>query len=92
MTEGIETAQSTGVLTLILRNYCEDNELPHESADELQLQLLEQIEELRLHAQWLQRFIARWDAVQAEEDIAQCKRTGHRDTGRGVCADCGEFI
>jgi hypothetical protein len=21
-----------------------------------------------------------------------CKRNGHRDTGRGVCADCGEFI
>ena len=92
MTIGIETAQSTGVLTLILRNYCEAHNLPHESADELQLQLLEQIEELRGHAQWLQRFITRWDAVQAEEDIAYCKRTGHTDTGRGVCADCGDFI
>jgi hypothetical protein len=92
MTEGIETAQSTGVLTLMLDSYCKAHDLPHESADELQLQLLEQIEELKLHAQWLQRFITRWDAVQAEEDIAYCKRTGHTDTGRGVCADCGEFI
>lgn len=23
---------------------------------------------------------------------AECKRNGHRDTGRGVCADCGTFI
>lgn len=92
MTIGIETAQSTGVLTLILRNYCELNNLPYESADELQLQLLEQIEELKLHAQWLQRFITRWDAVQAEEDVAQCKRTGHIDSGRGQCINCDEFI
>ena len=92
MTRSIEEAQSTGVLTLILRNYCEYNELPYESADELQLQLLEQIEKLKANAHWLQAFILRWEAVQAEEDIAACKRTGHRDSGRGVCVDCGEFI
>ena len=92
MTEEIETAQSTAVLTLMLNRYCKAHGLPHESADELLLEVLEQIEELKLHAKWIQRFITQWEAVQAEEDIAYCKRTGHRDTGRGVCADCGEFI
>jgi len=22
----------------------------------------------------------------------ECKRNGHRDTGRGVCAECGKFL
>ena len=92
MTIGIETAQSTGVLTLMLDSYCYTHNLPHESADEVLLEVLERVETLRTHTAWLQRFIARWDTVQAEEDIARCKRTGHTDTGRGVCADCGEFI
>jgi hypothetical protein len=29
---------------------------------------------------------------ESTEDAEECKRNGHRDTGRGVCADCGEFI
>tara|TARA_R110000823_G_scaffold22716_2_gene68253 strand:- start:236 stop:688 length:453 start_codon:yes stop_codon:yes gene_type:complete len=24
--------------------------------------------------------------------LAECKRGGHRDTGRGVCAECGTFL
>jgi len=27
-----------------------------------------------------------------EDQAVECKRNGHRDTGRGVCADCGEFL
>ena len=27
-----------------------------------------------------------------EEQARECQLNGHRDTGRGVCADCGEFI
>ncbi len=27
-----------------------------------------------------------------EDQAAECKRNGHRDTGRGVCADCGETL
>ena len=27
-----------------------------------------------------------------EEQARECKRNGHRDTGRGVCANCGEFL
>lgn len=27
-----------------------------------------------------------------EDEDEDCKRNGHRDTGRGVCADCGGFL
>lgn len=27
-----------------------------------------------------------------EEQARECQLNGHRDTGRGVCADCGEFL
>ncbi len=92
MTEDIETAQSTGVLTLILRNYCEAHDLPHESADELIVDLLGQMAELKGHVDWLIMFSAQWEAVQAREDAAACKRTGHIDSGRGQCINCDEFI
>lgn len=28
----------------------------------------------------------------SDEAAAECARNGHRDTGRGVCAECGEFL
>ncbi len=90
--EDILAVESTGVLTLMLKKYCETNNLPYESADELILELLERMAETKNHIGWLTIFSAQWEAVQAREDAAACKRTGHRDTGRGVCADCGEFI
>ena len=40
-----------------------------------------------------------WDAVLKfvathviEEQARECQLNGHRDTGRGVCANCGEFL
>jgi hypothetical protein len=36
-----------------------------------------------------------WDGLYATSKNSvseQCRRNGHRDTGRGVCAECGEFL
>jgi|TARA_R110001583_G_scaffold11711_1_gene52655 hypothetical protein len=30
--------------------------------------------------------------LQEVQAIKECKRIGHTDTGRGVCADCGTFL
>ena len=30
--------------------------------------------------------------LQEVEQRAECKRNGHRDTGRGVCANCDTFL
>ena len=92
MTRSIEAAQSTNELTLMLAAYCEANDLPYESADEVLLEALGRIAEAKTHADWLIMFIAVWNAVQAREDAAACKRNGHRDSGRGQCIDCDEFI
>jgi hypothetical protein len=92
--DDITYAETTNALTDLLKTYCETHKLPHESADMLLLEVFDRIYDLRVHAEWLQRFITQWETVQAEEDAqyAECKRNGHRDTGRGVCADCGLFI
>lgn len=92
MSKNIEAAQSTNELTLILAAYCEANDLPYESADEVLLEALGRIAEAKTHADWLIMFIAVWNAVQAREDAAECRRNGHRDSGRGQCVDCDEFI
>lgn len=92
MSKNIEAAQSTNELTLMLAAYCEANDLPYESADEVLLEALERIAEAKTHADWLIMFIAVWNAVQAREDAAECRRNGHRDSGRGQCVDCDEFI
>ena len=31
-----------------------------------------------------------WEAFLGADN--ECQRNGHRDDGRGCCADCGEFI
>ena len=69
MTEDIIEAKSTDQLSDLLNAYCKANDLAFESADEVQLQVLEQIEKLKANAVWLQAFIERWDAVQADEDF-----------------------
>ena len=33
-----------------------------------------------------------WGQEEEEEQARECQLNGHRDTGRGVCANCGEFI
>ena len=92
MPRNIEAAQSTNELTLMLAAYCEANDLPYESADEVLLEALGRIAEAKTHADWLIMFIAVWNVVQAREDAAACRRNGHRDSGRGQCVDCDEFI
>ena len=92
MTQNILAADSTSELTLMLASYCEANNLPYESADELILELLGQMAETKNHVDWLMMFHAQWNAVQAREDAAECKRNGHRDSGRGQCIDCDAFI
>ena len=89
----IMAATTTDALVALIDAYCLANGLPCQSADELLLKVLERINDLRNHAEWLQAFIDQWEAVQAREDTeAECKRNGHRDTGRGVCAHCETFI
>lgn len=93
ITEDMLNAKSTDDLSNLLFTYCHRNNLSYESADGVLLQVLDQIEKLKINSAWLQGFITQWEKVQESEDTAaECKRNGHRDTGRGVCADCGDFI
>lgn len=96
-----ETKNTEGLVALYAA-YCAEHALPHIDATELFHELWDMIreaEDLTLatqyaqHIKWVAMFIAQWDAVQDREDAErECKRNGHRDTGRGVCADCGAFI
>jgi hypothetical protein len=63
----IERSNSTEALTDLLTEYCDTNNLPRMSADELLLVLGAQWE-------WLQAFVARWDVVQDEEDLQSAIR------------------
>jgi hypothetical protein len=69
MTEDIIEANSTYELSDLLCAYCRANDLAFESADEVLLDVLAQIEKRKANAVWLDAFIERWDAVQAEEDF-----------------------
>jgi len=40
----------------------------------------------------IQDLRADYPDAKVEEVSSECKSNGHRDTGRGVCADCGEFL
>lgn len=63
----IERSNSTEALTDLLADYCDTNNLPLMSADELLLVVGAQWE-------WLQAFVARWDVVQDEEDLQSAIR------------------
>jgi hypothetical protein len=63
----IEQSNSTEALTDLLVEYCDTNNLPLMSADELLLVVGAQWE-------WLQAFVARWDVVQDEEDFQSAIR------------------
>lgn len=63
----IEQSNSTEALTDLLTEYCDTNNLPLMSADELLLVVGAQWE-------WLQAFVARWDVVQDEEDLQSAIR------------------
>ena len=77
MTEDIIAAKTTEALSDLLSEYCKARAkhndslwvLPYKSADELLLEVLHTAEIMKAHAQWLQAFILRWDAVQADEDF-----------------------
>lgn len=69
MTEDIIEAKTTDELSDLLNAYCKANDLAFESADEVLLDVLEQIEKLKANVMWLNAFILRWDAVQADEDF-----------------------
>lgn len=94
--------KSTEKLTDLLAAYCDEHALPHMDALELFHELWAMINDEKdpvlvaqyiEHTKWLVMFNAQWEAVQNQEDTeAECKRNGHRDTGRGVCADCGAFV
>ena len=69
MTEDIIEANSTYELSDLLDAYCKANDLAYESCDDVLLDVLAQIEKRKANAVWLDAFIERWDAVQAEEDF-----------------------
>ena len=69
MTEDIIEAKTTDQLSDLLCAYCKANDLAFESADEVLLDVLERTNKLKANARWLQAFILRWDAVQADEDF-----------------------
>lgn len=63
----IQNSNSTEALTDLLTDYCDTNNLPLMSADELLLVL-------GAHWQWLLAFIDRWNVVQCEEDLESAIR------------------
>ena len=69
MTEDIIEANSTYELSDLLNAYCKANDLAFESADEVLLDVLKRTNKLKANAMWLNAFILRWDAVQADEDF-----------------------
>jgi hypothetical protein len=69
MTEDIIEAKTTDELSDLLNAYCRANDLAFESADEVLLDVLKRINKLKANAMWLNAFILRWDAVQADEDF-----------------------
>ena len=69
MTADIIEAKSTDQLSDLLNAYCKANDLAFESADEVLLDVLKRINKLKANAMWLNAFILRWDAVQADEDF-----------------------
>jgi hypothetical protein len=69
MTADIIEAKTTYELSDLLNAYCKANDLAFESADEVLLDVLKRINKLKANAMWLNAFILRWDAVQADEDF-----------------------
>jgi hypothetical protein len=65
--DDIVRSNSTEALTDLLTEYCDTNNLPLMSADELLLVVGE-------HWQWLLAFIARWNVVEDEEDFQSAIR------------------
>lgn len=69
MTADIIEAKTTDELSDLLNAYCKAHDLTFESADEVLLALLKRINKLKANAIWLNAFIMRWEAVQADEDF-----------------------
>jgi len=69
ITEDMLAAKSTDDLSDLLFSYGRRNMLQFASADEMLVDVLQQIERLNVNARWLQGFINRWNEVQAEEDF-----------------------
>ena len=65
--DDIERSNSTEALTDLLTDYCDTNNLPLMSADELLLVV-------GAHWQWLLAFIGRWNVVEGEEDLESAIR------------------
>lgn len=77
--EDIIATRTTDALTDLLDAYCKDNDLTPMSADELLLETLEKMNQLKAQWQWLQAFITHWETVQAEEDFeAACAARGEK--------------
>jgi len=69
MIEDIIETTTTEALSDLLAAYCKDYGLSDVSADDLLLEVLSTAEIMKAHVQWLQAFITRWEAVQADEDF-----------------------
>lgn len=69
ITEDMLNAKSTDDLSDLLFSYSHRNMLTFASADEMLIDVLNQIEKLQVNARWLQGFIKVWNDVQAEEDF-----------------------
>lgn len=77
--EDITDTKTTEGLVDLLDAYCMVNSLPPLSADELLLETLEKMNQLKAQWQWLQAFITHWEAVQAEEDFeSACAARGEK--------------
>ena len=67
--DDITETTTTEALSDLLAAYCKDYSLSDLSADDLLLEVLGTATIMKAHAQWLQAFIIRWEAVQADEDF-----------------------
>lgn len=85
MAEGREIgAQSLDALTRAFAIYTGAEKLPDLSCEELLHETLSAEQRAALSA-----FLIAWESAESRAD---CERNGHRDTGRGVCANCGDFL
>ena len=69
ITEDMLNAKTTDDLSDLLFDYTHRNMLSFASADEILIDVLNQIEKLQVNARWLQGFIKVWNDVQATEDF-----------------------
>lgn len=88
----VSSDDTLGSLSIEYNDWLAANKLPPMSCDELAAEYYHTFTQEQ--REYVMRFLERWTDVEDRdrEARAECRRNGHRDTGRGVCANCGAFL